>query len=87
MGVHGLSGLRLLHEGQDAQQHLTARDHGVEQVVDALGRRAIVGFRFGLLCGCIGCRADGGVVAALVVVLVFAGVLQRIELVKLGIKG
>ena len=87
VGVHGLGGLRLLHEGQDAQQHLAAWDHGVEQVVDALGRRAVVGFRFGLLCGCIGCRADGGVVAALVVVVVRAGVLQRIELVKLGIKG
>ena len=87
VGVHGLGALRFLHEGQDAQQHLSARGHGFEQVVDALGRRAIIGFRFGLLCGCIGCRADGGVIAALAIIVVRAGVLQRVELVKLGFKG
>ena len=86
MGVHGLGGLRLLHEGQDAQQHLAARGHGFEQIVDALGRRAAIAFGIELLCGCIDCRADGGAIAALVII-VRAGILQRVELVKLGIKG
>ena len=87
VGVHGLGGLRLLHEGQDAQQHLAARGHGFEQIVDALGRRAVIAFGLELLCGCIGRRADGGVIAALVLIVVRAGVLQRVELVELGIKG
>ena len=41
---------------------------------------------FELLGGVSVCRADGGVIAALVII-VRAGILQRVELVKLGIKG
>ena len=60
---------------EGAQQHLAARGHGFEQVVDALFGCARVDGLGRLLARRIGCSADSSDVAALVLFFVGAGVL------------